>query len=70
MYVFNAKCGAAKIYGLRLGFLNSNLFSHTLFKQYDHLYIHTYIIGHCNPSVRIIEVGSHTTYVLCVNFHL
>ena len=31
--------------------------------------IHTYIIGQYNPtSVRIIELVSHTTYVVCVNF--
>ena len=35
-----------------------------------HLYIirlHTYIIGHYNPLVRIIELAFHTTYVVCVN---
>ena len=31
-------------------------------------YIHTYIIGHYNSSVRIIDLVFHTTYVLCVNF--
>ena len=31
-------------------------------------YIHTYIIGHYNTSVRIIDLISHTTYVVCVNF--
>ena len=30
--------------------------------------INTYIIGHYNPSVRIIDLVSHTTYVKCVNF--
>ena len=30
--------------------------------------IHTYIISHYNPSVRIIDLVSHTTYVVCVNF--
>ena len=34
---------------------------------YSHTYI-TYIIGHYNPSVRIIDLVSHTTYVVCVNF--
>ena len=29
---------------------------------------HTYIIGDCNPSVRIIDLISHTAYVVCVNF--
>ena len=33
-----------------------------------HLNSHTYIIGHYNPSVRIIDLVSHTTYVMCVNF--
>ena len=34
-----------------------------------HTYIHyIYIIGHYNPSARIIELVSHTTYVMCVNF--
>ena len=27
-----------------------------------------YIIGHYNPSVGIIDIVSHTTYVVCVNF--
>ena len=30
--------------------------------------LHTYIISHYNPSVRIIDLVSHTTYVVCVNF--
>ena len=30
--------------------------------------IHTYIIGHYNPSVRIIDLVSPTTYFVCVNF--
>ena len=29
---------------------------------------HTYIIDHYNPSVRIINLVSHTTYVVCVIF--
>ena len=29
---------------------------------------YTYIIGHCNASVRIIDLVAHTTYVVCVNF--
>ena len=32
------------------------------------LLLHTYIIGHYNPSVRIIDLVSHTTYVVCFNF--
>ena len=28
----------------------------------------TYIIGHYNPSVRIIDLLSHTTYFVCINF--
>ena len=30
--------------------------------------IYTYIIGHYKPSVRIINLVSHTTYVVCVTF--
>ena len=30
--------------------------------------MHTYIIGHDNPSARIIDLVSHTAYVVCVNF--
>ena len=29
---------------------------------------HTYIIGRYNPLVRIIDLVSHITYVMCVNF--
>ena len=29
---------------------------------------HTNIIGHSCPSIRIIDLVSHTTYVVCVNF--
>ena len=32
------------------------------------LQLHTYIIDHYYPSVRIIDPVSHTTYVVCVNF--
>ena len=32
----------------------------------ERTYIH--IIGHYNPSVRIIDLDSHITYVVCVNF--
>ena len=31
-------------------------------------YIHTYIIGNYNLAVRIVDLISHTTYVVCVNF--
>ena len=31
-------------------------------------WIHTHIVGHYNPSVRIIDLVFHTTYVVCVNF--
>ena len=32
------------------------------------MYRFIYIIGHYNPSVSIIDIVSHTTYVVCVNF--
>ena len=31
-------------------------------------YTHTYIIGHYIASVRIIDLVTHITYVVCVNF--
>ena len=30
--------------------------------------LHTYLISHYNLSFRIIDLVSHTTYVVCVNF--
>ena len=33
-----------------------------------HTPLYTYIIDHYNPSVRIIDLVSHITYVVCVNF--
>ena len=30
------------------------------------LRVHTYIIDHYNPSIRIIDLVSHTNYVVCV----
>ena len=33
----------------------------------EYIYIHN-IIGHYIPSVRIIDLVSHTTYVVCINF--
>ena len=36
-------------------------------KYFCHV-LYTYIIGHYNPSVRFIDLVSHTTYVVCVNF--
>ena len=29
---------------------------------------YTYIIGHYNPSVRIVDIVPHATYVVCINF--
>ena len=38
-------------------------------KHHWPIYIHNfYIIGHYNSSVRIIDLVSHTTFVLCVHF--
>ena len=37
-----------------------------LLSTFKHL--HTYIIGHYNTSVGIIDLVSHTTYVVCFNF--
>ena len=35
-----------------------------------HTYIHTYIIGHYNPTVKIIDLYSHTTSTVCINFNM
>ena len=32
--------------------------------------LYAYIIGHYNPSVRIINIVSYTTYVVCVNLYI
>ena len=34
----------------------------------NHKDIHTYIIGHYNPLDMIIDLVSHPTYGVCVNF--
>ena len=39
-----------------------------IFLKEFHNYIHTYIIGHYNLSVRITDLISHTAYVVCDNF--
>ena len=36
--------------------------------KYGPPHLHTYIIGHYNPLVRIIDLVSHNTYVVCVSF--
>ena len=36
--------------------------------EYAITLIHTYIIGRYNPSTRIIDLVSHTPYVVCVTF--
>ena len=36
-------------------------------KTNTHTYIHN-IIGHSNPSARVIDLVSHTTYVMYINF--
>ena len=47
----------------RSGCMERKLSEHILWT-----YIHTYIIDHYNPSDRIIDLVSYTTYVVCVNF--
>ena len=68
--VLKVKCGGGtaniiKTTYFRRRFLLFNKLHSSLTKKN---YIHTYIIGHYNPSVRIIDLVSHTTYVVCVNF--
>ena len=40
-----------------------------IFFSYVRTYVRTYVIGYKNPSVRIIDLVSHTTYAECVNFY-
>ena len=44
----------------------SNLFVFSNFKAFE--YMHTYIYNSSLQPVRIIDLVSHTTYVMCVNF--
>ena len=44
------------------------LFFIMMSSQYDRRNTHTYIISRYIPSVRIIDLVSQTTYVVCVNF--
>ena len=48
------------------------LLKHKAILCQPHTYIesqpYTYIIGQYNPSVRITDLVSHTTYIVCVNF--
>ena len=46
----------------------SNQKASLFFFYFLFIIIHTYIIGHYNPLVRIIDLISHTTYDVCVNF--
>ena len=58
-----------KIVDAKLHFVQFVIFLVSIINQMrKFLYIHTYIIGHYNPSVRIIFIVSHTPYVVCVNF--
>ena len=34
----------------------------------NHAYRHTYVIGYYSSSVRITDLVSYTTYVVCINF--
>ena len=38
------------------------------YQRSNYLKEHTYIFGRYNPSVRVIDLVSHTDYVVCVNF--
>ena len=43
-------------------------FDISLSKIQKYITSHPYIIGHYNPAVRIIDLVSHTTSIVCVNF--
>ena len=40
--------------------------AHKRAKQSRQRHIHSYIIGYYNSSVRIIDLVSHTTYIVCI----
>ena len=62
----SAERKSLKKYFFHISFLcRTFLWTHYLL---DYVDIHTYIIGHSNPSVRIIALASHIIYVVCVNF--
>ena len=46
----------------------SEMWPSPLSPSHSCVHVHTCIIGHYNPSVRIIDLVSHTTYVVYVNF--
>ena len=46
---------------------NAQAYTLTLVRQF--FLAKTYIIGHYKPSVRIIDLVSHSTYVVCVHFY-
>ena len=60
--------------GHAVGYTIGSIFKHIIgcvqlyfTNGFTNTYIHTYIIGNYNPSVIIIDLVSHTTYVVCVN---
>ena len=75
---YRAQVGLPKFFG----FLGHNSFGTLFFYTFKQLrtwnechllrniyvYIHTYLMGHYNPSVGIINLASHTTYLLSINF--
>ena len=61
-----------QFYNSKAAFFNRNMIPNMEYEYtlsfYIKKYIHKYIIGHYNPSLRIIDLVSHTTYVVCLNF--
>ena len=51
-------------YNPKLGSFAYNLY---LLRRDIHTHTHTYIIDQYKPSVKIIDLVSHTTYVVCIN---
>ena len=48
--------------------VKGKMLSFGIFEVNDLQILYTHIINHYNPSVRIIDLVSHITYVVCVNF--
>ena len=60
-------CCLSQIVNGGIQYLGNIVISWSSIKREQVSYL-TYLIGHYNPSVRIIDIVSHTPYVVCVNF--
>ena len=62
---FLGKCGISSV--SHLAFTTSNMPILFVYDEYTRHSFLTCLIGHYNPSARIIDLVSYNTYVVCVN---